>query len=395
MKASIMAVLPLLLTGLLLAAPLQAEQRGTGDLAVVVERAAGSVRIVDTTAKQILGRVEGLGDLSHASIKFSRDQRYAYVFGRDGGLTMIDVLEQRIVERVMQAGNSIGGAISQDGMLIAGANYDPGGVRVFDAATLEPVAEIPAEYGSNGQRSKVVGLVDAPGQRFVFSLFDAGEIWIADFSGNRAEPEITKFRDIGRQPYDGLISPDGRWYIAGLFGEDGLALLDLWHPERGVQRILPNYGRGEEPLPVFKMPHLEGWAMAGGYAFVPAVGQHQVLVVDTRDWTEVTRIPVHGQPVFVMAQPDGRQVWVSFAHPLNDVVQVIDVPTLTLIDTLEPGPAVLHMEFSPRGEQAWVSVRDGDRIVLYDTATREQRTTLPMDKPSGIFMTARAHRIGL
>lgn len=395
MKASIMAVLPLLLTGLLLAAPLQAEQRGTGDLAVVVERAAGSVRIVDTTAKQILGRVESLGDLSHASIKFSRDQRYAYVFGRDGGLTMIDVLEQRIVERVMQAGNSIGGAISQDGMLIAGANYDPGGVRVFDAATLEPVAEIPAEYGSNGQRSKVVGLVDAPGQRFVFSLFDAGEIWIADFSGNRAEPEITKFRDIGRQPYDGLISPDGRWYIAGLFGEDGLALLDLWHPERGVQRILPNYGRGEEPLPVFKMPHLEGWAMAGGYAFVPAVGQHQVLVVDTRDWTEVTRIPVHGQPVFVMAQPDGRQVWVSFAHPLNDVVQVIDVPTLTLIDTLEPGPAVLHMEFSPRGEQAWVSVRDGDRIVLYDTATREQRTTLPMDKPSGIFMTARAHRIGL
>lgn len=395
MKASIMAVLPLLLTGLLLAAPLQAEQRGTGDLAVVVERAAGSVRIVDTTAKQILGRVEGLGDLSHASIKFSRDQRYAYVFGRDGGLTMIDVLEQRIVERVMQAGNSIGGAISQDGTLIAGANYDPGGVRVFDAATLEPVAEIPAEYGSNGQRSKVVGLVDAPGQRFVFSLFDAGEIWIADFSGNRAEPEITKFRDIGRQPYDGLISPDGRWYIAGLFGEDGLALLDLWHPERGVQRILPNYGRGEEPLPVFKMPHLEGWAMAGGYAFVPAVGQHQVLVVDTRDWTEVTRIPVHGQPVFVMAQPDGRQVWVSFAHPLNDVVQVIDVPTLTLIDTLEPGPAVLHMEFSPRGEQAWVSVRDGDRIVLYDTATREQRTTLPMDKPSGIFMTARAHRIGL
>ncbi len=382
---------------LLLALPVQAELRGSGDLAVVVERAAGSVRIVDTSARELLGRIEGLGDLSHASIKFSRDQRYAYVFGRDGGLTKLDLLEQRIVQRVVQGGNSIGGAISQDGTLIAVANYDPGGIKVFDAATLELVADIPAEYGNTGARSKVVGLVDAPGQRFVYSLFDAGEIWIADFSNGRTAdgPAITKFLDIGRQPYDGLISADGRWYIAGLFGEDGLALLDLWNTAAGVRRILPDYGKGEEQLPVYKMPHLEGWAMAGGYAFVPAVGQHQVLVVDTRDWNEVTRIPVHGQPVFVMAQPDGRQVWVSFAHPLNNVVQVIDVATLSLIDTLEPGPAVLHMEFSPRGEQLWLSVRDADRIELYDTATRQRLTTLPVDKPSGIFMTARAHRIGL
>ena len=31
-----------------------------------------------------------------------------------------------------------------------------------------------------------------------------------------------------RQPYDALVTPDGRHYIAGLFGEDGLALVDLW-----------------------------------------------------------------------------------------------------------------------------------------------------------------------
>ena len=34
-----------------------------------------------------------------------------------------------------------------------------------------------------------------------------------------------------------------------------MALLDLWHPEQGMRRILPGYGRGEEPLPVYKMPH--------------------------------------------------------------------------------------------------------------------------------------------
>jgi len=303
-------------------------------------------------------------------------------------------LTGEIVKRVVQAGNAIGGAISQDGKLVAVSNYEPGGVRVFDADTLALVADIPALYGANGERSKVVGLVDAPGQRFVFSLYDAGEIWVADMR-DPANPAIRKFRDVGDQPYDGLITPDGRHYIAGLFGEDGLALLDLWDLDKGVQRILDGYGRGEEPLPVYKMPHLEGWARAGDVLFLPAVGRHELLVVDPRTWQEVARIPVHGQPIFAVARPDGRQVWVNFAHPLNDVVQVIDAPSRKVVHELRPGPAVLHLEFTPRGEQVWLSVRDADRIEVYDTDSFERLATLPADKPSGIFLAVRAHRIGL
>ena len=371
----------------------EAATLGSGDLALVVERANGSVQIVETTGNSALTRVEGLGDLSHASAVFSRDQRYAFVFGRDGGLSKVDMLEGQLVARVMQSGNSIGGAISQDGRLVAVSNYEPGGVKVFRTDDLTLVADIPALYGA-GQHSKVIGLVDAPGRRFVFSLWDAGEIWIADFSAGD-QPVISKFEDIGRNPYDALITPDGRYYIAGLFGEDGLALLDLWHPEQGVRRILPHYGKGEEKLPVYKMPHLEGWAVAGNLAFVPAVGRHEVLVIDMLTWQEAGRIAVKGQPVFVMGRPDGRQVWVNFAVPDNDSVQVIDAESLKIVNTLQPGKGVLHMEFEPRGEEVWVSVRDQDELHVYDTASFERRATLPAQKPSGIFMTARASRIGL
>jgi protein NirF len=367
--------------------------RGTGDLGLVVERAAGGVQIIDTTRRSTLATVEGLGDLSHASAVFSRDARYAFVFGRDGGLSKIDLLSGAMVGRVVQAGNSIGGAISQDGSLVAVSNYKPGGIKVFDSRTLAPVADIPA-IGGNGQLSKVVGLVDAPGQRFVFTLYDAGEIWIADMTDPKA-PVITKFRNIGALPYDALITGDGRYYIAGLFGEDGLAKLDLWHPEKGVTRILDGYGRGEEKLPVYKMPHLEGWARAGEFIFLPAVGRHEVLVVDSATWKEVGRIPVHGQPVFAVARPDGRQVWVNFAHPLNDTVQVIDVDSLKVVREFQPGKAVLHLEFTPRGEQVWISVRDADRVDVYDTHTFAKLASLPARKPSGIFLTARAHKIGL
>lgn len=371
----------------------QAETRGTGDLGVVVERADGSLLVVENSTDSRLAQVGGLGDLSHASVVYSRDARHAYVFGRDGGLTKVDLLSASINKRILQSGNSIGGAISQDGRLIAVSNYEPGGVRIFDAETLALVADIPAEYAP-GRLSKVIGLVDAPGNRFVFSLYEADQIWIADMS-NPVKPVITRYENIGRLPYDALVTPDGRYYIAGLFGDDSLALLDLWHPERGVRRILEGYAAHDDKLPVYKMPHLEGWAIAGNRAFIPAVGQHKVLVIDTDSWQQQAAIDVHGQPVFVMARPDGRQVWVNFAHPENDTVQVIDTETFDIISTLKPGKAVLHMEFTARGEKVWISVRDEDRVDVYDTENLEKISSLPASKPSGIFFSHRAHRIGL
>jgi protein NirF len=365
--------------------------RGTGDLGLVIERAKGSVTLVNTSVRAPYARIDGLGDLSHASVVYSRDGRYAYVFGRDGGLTKIDLLGERIVKRVMQAGNSIGGAISQDGRIVVAQNYTPGGIKAFDAETLELLAEVPAEYAP-GKFSKVVGLADVPGKKFAYALFEGGEIWITDFSDPKRP--VTQRFPAGLQPYDGLVTPDGRYYLAGLFGEDGIALLDLWKTEQGSRKILQNYGRGQEKLPVFKMPHLRGWALAGGRAWLPAIGRHEVLVADALSWKESARVTVKGQPVFAMASPDGRQIWVNFAHPDNGWVQVIDTLSGQVIKTLQPGKAVLHMEFTPRGEAVWISARDDNKVVIYDTRSLEQIGEFAADAPSGIFFTSRAQRIG-
>jgi len=387
-----MKLLALLFSALLLASPIRAEPCcATGQLGLIVERATGSLLVIDQARRAATGRIEGLGDLSHASIVYSPDQRYGFVFGRDGGLTKVDILARTIAKRVVQAGNSIGGAISDDGQLVAVANYEPGGVRVFDAGTLELVADLPTG-------SKTIGLVDAPGRRFVFSLWDAGETWIADFSragASAAKPAITKITGIGANPYDALITGDGRTYIAGLFGEDGLTALDLWQEKPQPRRIMPGYGRGREALPVYKMPHLEGWALAGRRFVLPAVGQHEVLWVDARDLSEVGRTKTHGQPVFAIARPDGRHVWVNFAHPRNDTIQVIDTLTRKVVHQFTAGPGVLHMEFTPRGAEAWVSVRDANRVDIYDTRSFEKLGEIAAESPSGIFFTARAHRTGL
>lgn len=381
-------ILGLAATLMMTTAPIEsnAEPTATGDLGLVIERASGSVLLVDQSERAALARIEGLGDLSHASLVYSPDQRFAYVFGRDGGLTKVDIVTRQIVNRVVQAGNAIGGAISDDGQLVAVSNYEPGGVRVFDADTLEMVADIPTG-------SKTIGLVDAPGRRFVFTMWDTGETWIADFTDNT--PQITKIPDMGKNPYDALITANGRTYITGLFGQDGLTALDLWSDTPEPIRVLPDYGRGQQEMPVYKMPHLEGWALTGREFVLPAVGHPQVLWIDADTLSETGRTQTHGQPVFAMARPDGRQVWVNFAHPLNDTIQVIDSVSKEIIHEFKPGPAVLHMEFTPRGHEVWISVRDAGKVMIYDTQTFEKLREIEADSPSGIFFTARAHRTGL
>ena len=365
--------------------------RGTGDLALIIERASGHVTLANTSTRQPYARIGGLGDLSHASAVYSRDGRYAYVFGRDGALSKIDMLEGRMVKRIVQSGNAIGGSISQDGRIVVAQNYKPGGIKAFDAETLELLAEVPAEYAP-GQFSKVVGLADSPGNKFVYALFDAGEIWVSDFSDPRRP--VTQRFPAGQNPYDGLVTPDGRHFLAGLFGEDGVALLDLWQPEKGSRKILEKYGRGEEKLPVYKMPHLRGWSVAQGKAYLPAIGRHEVLVVDVATWKEVGRIPVRGQPVFVMARPDGRQVWVNFAFPDYGKVDVIDTLKGQVAHQLEPGKGILHMEFTPRGESVWLSARDDHKILIYNTENLTRIGEITADAPSGIFFSSRAQRIG-
>jgi protein NirF len=358
----------------------------TGDLGLVIERATGSVLLVDRSDRAALGRIEGLGDLSHATLTYSPDERFAYVFGRDGGLTKVDLTTRAIVARTVQAGNSIGGAISDDGRLVAVSNYEPGGVKVFDAETLALVADIPAA-------GKTIGLVDVPGRRFAWTVWDTGEVFLGDFAG--AEPVVTLLGNAGKNPFDAVLTDDAHTYLIGLFGEKGVTAFDLWEESPAPVRFLTDYGKTGEDMPVYKMPHLQGWAFAEGQYALPAVGRHELLWVDRATNATVATTPMHGQPVFVIAQPASPYVWVNFATPLNDTLQVVDSRTHQVVATLTPGKAVLHMEFAPRGAEVWISARDDNRVLIYDTRTREKLGEIAAEAPSGIFFTARAHRTGL
>ena len=193
------------------------------------------------------------------------DERHAYVFGRDGGLTKVDILTRSIVKRVVQAGNSIGGAISDDGKLVAVSNYEPGGVRVFDAETLE--------HGGRHSRWRQ----DHRSWPMCRAAVSSGACGTQARRGSRISRAekllLTKLADVGKNPFDAVLTDDGRTYLVGLFGEKGVTAIDLWADEPKPVRFLKDYGKTADDLPVYKMPHLQGWAFTDGQFVLPAVGR--------------------------------------------------------------------------------------------------------------------------
>ncbi|MDH4099581.1 MAG: protein nirF [Nitrospirota bacterium] len=376
---------------------------GTAALMVVVERESGSVLVFDSTKHEFLGRITGLGNLKHATMVFSRDGSYAYVFQRDGWMSKLDLLSLELVKRVKAGDDSIGGAITQDGKYIAVGNYKPGGITIVDAETMEIVKVIPAirDLGDGKtMESRVVGVADAPDNLLLFALMDADGIWIVD-AGKPDFPVIKKHWDIGAEgdtgamPYDAFLGSDGRYYVVGLLNANYMAMIDTWNLEAGVQKILTEQGAEPGKVPLWKVPHLEGWTVMGGLAVVPALKENRVIVYDAKSWELVKYIDTLGTALFNVGSPDGKKVWVDIVGPGGDSIQVIDIKTLSVVKTIKVGEGAIHPQFTPKGEAVYVSVMDEGKVVVYNSATYEKIKEFPAQRPSGIFCTSRAHQFGL
>lgn len=374
----------------LAAAAASAGEWGTGALMVVIERESGSVLVIDSARDhKVLGRIEGLGVLHHASISFSRGGRYGYVVSRDGYLSKIDLLRLEVAAKVKVGESAIGLAVTQDGKHIAISNYKPGNIVIVSDETFEIVKTIDAD------ESKTVGLVDAPENRLVVSLMDANEIWVID-AGDPSFPVIKKFKNIGEKPYDGLLTPDGRYYIAGLFHSPWVTMIDLWDMDEAIKIPLPVPPEKKDKPPVLKIPHLEGWIMAGKGLFAPVIGGSGLALIDTETWKVKKVVDLLAYPVFAMAQPDTRRIWTNYVlGEHHDIVQVVDVKTLEVVKTLRPGNRIFHMQFTPKGRAVYLSSNGDDKVLVYDTKTFELVREIPARKPSGIFSSARSALFGL
>ena len=396
---------PLILLAGLLSAP--AEAGGPGTEVYVVERASESLAVYDFADRALLdARVEGLGNLRHATMTFSQDLRWGYVATRNGLLSRVDLANKRVDAEVKTSENSIDIAISQDGRYVAVAEYAPGGLTILDAETLALAHRFDADQlaaphlldSDIGEpvRSRVTGVVDAPGNRFVCVQMEAAEIWIIDTTGGEftIEHRIPTPHDL---PYDAMITPDGRSYVVGHLGSQFVSVLDLTRPEEGTRTIsLVDPDREFDRDTPVKLPHMASWAVAGDSVYVPLVGESRLVVLDRGDFSFQGSIPLRGHPVYAVRSPTEREIWVSFSGAGDDAfIDVVDTDKQAVTRSIEVGRRIYHMDFTPRGAYALVTANADDALVLVDATTYEIVDRQTLRSPSGVFGVWRAFRIGL
>ncbi len=402
MRAPLLALLALLI-------PPTAHAGGPGTEVYVVERANEALAIYDFADRKLLPqRIEGLGNMRHATMTFSQDLRYGYVATRNGLLSRVDLHKKVVDAEVQTSQNSIDIAISQDSRWIAVAEYLPGGLTILDAQTLKVAHRFEADpldpdYKEQGAlagtavgRSRVTGVVDAPGGRFVCVQMEAAEVWIVDTRGGKfvIEHKIPTPQDM---PYDAMITPDGRYYLIGHLGSDIVSVVDLTKPEAGASTIslIDPKETFERKTPV-KLPHMASWAVAGDSVFVPLVGEKRLVVLDRHTWAFKRSVAVRGHPVYAVRSPTEREIWVSFSGEEDDMfIDVIDTETQQVTRSIEVGRRIYHMDFTPRGAYVLVSANADDMLALVDASTYEVVDRQTVASPSGVFGIWRAFRIGL
>jgi len=369
---------------------------------LVVETGDHHVSVLDGDTFTVLDRFPTPFAV-HGGPKFTPDGRFVFIMSRDGWVQKYDLWSLTEVGRVRAGLNSRNIAISRDGLHLAVANYLPRSLTILSTADLS-VQRVFDVADKDGAPSRVSAVYQAP-QRdsFILALKDAAEIW--EIATDPNAPPV----------FEGLVHSHEKGMVEGLASSQGLFALrriEVGEPiddffftpdyrnligaardgRRGVVVNL-NVGREIAELPLPGMPHLGSgisWTSNGRHVMAtPHLREARLSVIDIESWQVVDTIETLGPGFFLRSHENAAHVWSDvFFGPNKDVIHVIDKNTLEIVRTLKPvpGATVAHVEFDRDGAHALVSVWEDDgAVIVYDAATLEEVTRLPMRKPSGKY----------
>ena len=372
------------------------------NLFVVVEAGDHHVTILDGDRFEPLARFPSRFAL-HGGPKFSPDGRFVHFMARDGWVTRYDLWSLQPVAEVRAGINSRNIAISDDGRVIAVANYLPHTLVLLDAATLAPLEVKTVDDPFHQTTSRVSAVYQAaPRQSFILALKDLPEIWEISYATD-APPTFAGFvhsfekgmveglaenaafpvrRTPLKEPLDDFFFDPSYDNLIGSSRDGGRGVVVNLDVRREIAEL---------PLP--GLPHL-----GSGIAFVhegrrvlatPHLKEAALSVVDLEDWQVVKRIDTLGPGFFMRGHEASPYAWIDVSLGTEkDKLQILDERSLEIVRTLQPAPGKTtgHVEFTRDGRHALVSVSEPDgELVVYDAASFEVVKRLPMNKPVGKY----------
>ncbi len=324
----------------------------------VVERERGSVAVIEDG--KLIGRIENLGNMTHSTIKFK--DNHAYVISRDGWFSKIDVKNDKLLKKVRVGESSIGFDFTAD--VVAVANYSPKNVVLLDEEL-----NIKTKVDTGSRNVGIKGFESF----FIFSLMDKDEIWVINTRGER----IRVFGKTGNVPFDALLS-NGR-YVVGFFNEPAVGLLNIKYMSFKKIQFKSN---GKEVI--FKVPHFGLWGIKENLAYIPAVGERKIYLVDIESFEVKGEIELEGLPVFAVLSNDGRYIAINYSGDKEDFISLVDTQKNMIIKNMPCGKRITHLRFSK--SKLYVSSYFENKVKALSIPELNIIWELFVPNPSGVFL---------
>jgi len=245
-------------------------------------------------------------------------------------------------------------------------------LAMIDLATMKSVATIP------------VG--DGPHE---IAISTDGKLAVGVNYGTGANPgttlsviDVAERRELRRVSMPGLLRPHGIQAIGSRFyltveGSRAVARYDAV-----ANRFDWISGTGQNGT------HMLVVAPSESKVYTANIGSDNVSVLDLTNAPRsiaLRHIAVGKGPEGIDLSPDGNELWVASRVP-NGGISVIDPKTDTVTQTI-PTTSIFanRVKFTPDGKRVLVSDTTGNKLFVYDAATRELvKTIVTADGPSGI-----------
>lgn len=196
------------------------------------------------------------------------------------------------------------------------------------------------DYGTGPQPGRTLTLVDVSA-RSVAATIDLGE---------HRRPHGVQFL-----PGDTLLA---------VTVEANQAVLLVHVPSRSVRRVFPTNQAGS---------HMVSVRRDGQVGYTANIGSHSVTEINFV--TGATRgIGVANQPEGVGVRPDGGEVWA--ASNTAGVISVVNTRDWTVATAIPVGERAYRISFTPDGALAVASLTASSRVRVYDANTRVEVATI-------------------
>ncbi|MBN1139692.1 MAG: beta-propeller fold lactonase family protein [Anaerolineae bacterium] len=179
----------------------------------------------------------------------------------------------------------------------------------------------------------------------------------------------------GEDPFDIVISPDGRQAYVANRSTDNLLVLDLTTGQ--IEEVIDLYPQAAHPLG--PAPVRLALTPAGDRLLVINAHDGSVIVLDTATHTVLDTVAVGRSPEDVAISPDGSLAYVPNKHDWT--VSAIDLTALEVVDTIPVpgGGGPFAVAFAPDGSRGYVAVQD-DAVHVIDPATHAISRTIPVSQ---------------